>query len=145
MIDLIGNVYLRGEIKTLDIKLKTDNSTIGRADLNAHVYSFESAVGFGTAYKSSIQFWHEALGHSSPRSWSHASNIFIDSNLHPNSPHNFFCHSCAKFNSQHSKPHPVAPISKEPFDLVYVNLAGPFSVQSLSGLHYNMPMLNDYT
>jgi len=128
MIDLIGNSYLHGENKTLDIKLKTDNSTIVRADLNAHVYSFESAVGFGTAYKSSIQFWHEALGHSSPRSWSHASNIFIDGNLLPKPPHNFFCNACTKFNSQHSKPFPIAHISKEPFDLVHVDLAGPFLV-----------------
>ena len=56
MIDLIGNAYLRGENKTLDIKLNTDNSTIVQAELGAHVYSFKSAVGFGTAYKSSVQF-----------------------------------------------------------------------------------------
>ena len=68
MIDLIGNAYLCGENKTLDIQLKTDNSTIVRAELGIHVYSFESAMGFGTAYKSSVQFWHEALRHSSPRS-----------------------------------------------------------------------------
>ena len=68
MINLIGNAYLCGENKTLDIKLKTDNATIVRADLSIHVYSFESTISFGTAYKSSVQFWYEALGHSSPRS-----------------------------------------------------------------------------
>ena len=68
MIDLIGNAYLYEENKTLDIKLKTDNSTIVQVELGTHVYSFESAVGFGTAYKPSVQFWHEALGYSSPRS-----------------------------------------------------------------------------
>ena len=133
------------ENKTLNIKLKTDNSTIVQAELGVHVYSFESTVGFRTAYKSSVQFWYEALGHSSPRSWSHASNIFVDSNLLPKPPHNFFCHTCAKFNSQHSKPLPVAYTSKEPFDLVHVDLASPFSVQSLESSRYTMPMLDNYT
>jgi len=68
MIDLIGNAYLYGENKTLDIKLKTVDSTIVQADFGAHINSFESAVGFRTAYKSSVQFWHKALGHTSPRS-----------------------------------------------------------------------------
>ena len=50
MIDLIGNVYLHRENKTLAIKLKTDNSTIVQAELGAYVYSFESTFGFGTTY-----------------------------------------------------------------------------------------------
>ena len=133
MIDLIGNAYLRRENKTLDIKLKTNNSTIVQAELGVHVYSFESTIGFESAYKFFVQFWHEALGHSSPRSWSHASNIFVDSNLLPKPPYDFFCHACTKFNSQHSKPLPIAHTSKQPFDLVYVDLAGSFSVQSLGG------------
>ena len=68
MIDLIGNAYVHRENKTLDIKLKTDNSTIVQADLGVHIYSFESAISFGTAYKSSVQIWQEALGHLLPRS-----------------------------------------------------------------------------
>ena len=56
MIDLIGNVYIHGENKTLDIKLKTDNSTIVQANTGIYVYLFESAISFITAYKSSIQF-----------------------------------------------------------------------------------------
>ena len=133
MINLIGNAYVHRENKTLDIKLKTDNSTIVRADLSIYINSFKSAIGFGTAYKSFVQFWHKALGHSSPRSWSHASNIFVDSNLLPKPPHNFFCHACAKFNSQYFKPLPVTHISKEPFNFVHVDLAGPFLVQSVGG------------
>jgi len=54
MINLIKNVYLYIENKTLDIKLKTDNSTIVRADLSMYIYSFESAVDFRSAYKSSV-------------------------------------------------------------------------------------------
>ena len=68
MINLIGNAYLHRENKTLNIKLKIDNFTIVRADLGIHIYSFKSAVGFRTSYKSSIQFWYEALRYSSPRS-----------------------------------------------------------------------------
>ena len=50
MIDLIGNANLCRENKTLDIKLKTDDSTIVWAELRAYVYSFDSAIGFGTTY-----------------------------------------------------------------------------------------------
>jgi len=128
MIDLIENIYLYGENKTLDIKLKTDNSTIVWADLSVYVYSFESVVGFGTTYKSSIQFWYEAPGHSLPRSLLHISNIFVDGNLLPKLLHNFFYYTHAKFNSQHSKPLLVVHISKELFDLVNIDLAGPFLV-----------------
>ena len=46
MINRIGNTYLYRENKTLNIKLKTDNSIIVQADLSIYIYSFESAVGF---------------------------------------------------------------------------------------------------
>ena len=50
-----------------------------------------------------------------------------------------------KFNSQHSNPLPITRILKEPYDLVYVNLAGPFLLQSLSVSYYTMPILDDCT
>ena len=56
IIDLIENIYLYRENKTLNIQLKTENSTIIRGDFSTHIYSFESDVSFGTTYESSVQF-----------------------------------------------------------------------------------------
>ena len=52
----------------------------------------------------SVQFWYEALGHSSPKTWAHATDRYPDGNLIPPRPHKFFCDTCAQSNARNVAP-----------------------------------------
>ena len=54
----------------------------------------------GQAYMFTVQWWHEALGHTSPQTWISASERYSDGSLIPKRPPHFFCDACALFNSK---------------------------------------------
>ena len=100
---------------------------------------------YGQAYISTIQWWHEALGHTSPQTWTTASERYSDGSLIPKRPSHFFCDACAFFNSKQITPHLTEHRAKDPYDLIHMDLAGPFSTQSLGKKLYHLPIIDDCT
>ena len=94
-IDEKGKYYLHGENGTLDVTRKTDNKVVLRSTSTTSLYYFQSITQPGEVYISAVQFWHEALGHSSPQMWSNASSTFADGKILPHRPSHFFCQLCA--------------------------------------------------
>lgn len=100
----------------------------------------------GSAHLSSVQFWHEALGHASPQTWNTAAERYTDGDLLPKRPSTFICEPCIKANLKYSHPTSLdPPRSSEPFDLIHCDLAGPFSVHSIGGSLYYISFIDDAT
>ena len=110
-----------------------------------NLYELPALVNRSKAYSSAVQFWYEALGHSSPQTWSHAVDRYPDGNLIPPRPSKFFCDTCAQSNARNVAPAPTNQRSSVAFDLVHSDLAGPFSVQSIGGSLYYMTIIDDAT
>src|SRR5258706_5335584 len=144
-LDLLSEFYLLGQDGTLEVKFKKDHSTILRSTLGVHVYTLESRISKGQVYVSAVQFWHEALGHSSPRSWTKSLELYSDSHILPKSSSNFYCHKCATMNMKRHVPSSVNSLSKYPYDLVYADLSGPISPQSIGSALYTLALLDDCT
>jgi hypothetical protein len=106
---------------------------------------FDVSTILGHTYISSVQFWHEVLGHSSPQQWIHAQKIYNDGNFLPKRPSNFHCSTCALFNSKHQTPSAKSTRSKKVYDKIHTDLAGPFSVQSLGKHVYYMTLIDDHS
>ena len=114
----------------------TANAVIGTNGTNA----------VNTTALSSVQFWHEALGHSSVNTWKDTSDRYVDGKLIPSRPSKFFCETCARSNAKNINPAPVhEKTSSEPYDLVHTDLAGPFLVQSLGGANFYMTLIDDHS
>src|SRR5258705_6190133 len=144
-LDLLGEFYLLGQDGTLEVKLKKDHSTILRSTFGVHVYTLEFQISKGQVYVSAVQFWHEAIGHSSPKSWTKSSELYSDLHILPKSSSNFYCHKCATMNMKCHVPSSVNSLSKYPYDLVYADLSGPISPQSIGGALYTLALLDDCT
>jgi hypothetical protein len=144
-IDQKGKFYLYGEKGTLDVRRKTDNTTILHSTSSTSLYTFQSVTQHGEVYLSAVQFWHEALGHSSPQIWSNASLIFADGKILPHRPSQFFCQLCTQYNSKHTNPAPLKHTATAPYDLIHTDLAGPFHTTSMGGARYHMPIIDDYS
>jgi hypothetical protein len=90
-IDSKGTAYLNSSSGVSEIRMKNNHQTVLRAHLKDGIYHLDVSTILGHAYISSVQFWHEALGHSSPQQWIHAQKIYNDGNLLPKRPSNFHC------------------------------------------------------
>ena len=96
---------------------------------------------------SEVQYWHEALGHSSPQTWNSSLKRYQDGQLIPKRPPIFHCESCMKANSRNMAPPTINADRRkpEPFDLIHCDLAGPYPVQSLGGALYDLIIVDDCT
>jgi hypothetical protein len=142
--------YLYGEDNRLEVRMKSDNKVIIRASHlgSSSIYSFTASAVHGSAYISTVQFWHEAFGHTTPRVWSNP-EMFKDGSVLPKRPESFHCDSCLLYNSTRSVPTSLPAESRsnitEPYDLIHTDLHFPSSTQSLGKATCVMPIVDDYT
>src|SRR6185503_18954422 len=134
-IDQKGKYYLYGENGTLDVKSKSNDKIVLRSTSTISLYYFQLVTQPSEVYISAVQFWHEALGHSSPQIWSNASSTFADGKLLPHCPSHFFCQRCAQYNSKHTNPAPIKHTATAPYDLIHTDLCS-FPTPSLGGALY---------
>ena len=121
-----------GEDGIITVQRKSDHSPVFIAELIHACYQVLPLARHNKIYTAATDFWHQALGHSSTRFWSTATDIYADGSILPKRPSEFSCPACAKYNSKHSVPLPVSnPQSKNPFDLIHSDLLVPLSVESL--------------
>jgi hypothetical protein len=71
-IDTKGTAYLHSTNGVSNIRMKNNDQTVLRALLKDGIYHLDVSTIYGKAYVSTVQFWHEALGHSSPSQWTNA-------------------------------------------------------------------------
>ena len=75
-----------------------------------------------------------------------ATDINADGSILPKRTSAFFCHACAKYNSKHGVPTPVANAqSKNPLDEIHSDLLVPPSVESLGRRKYMQTFVEDKT
>jgi len=135
---------LTGEDDWISVYLKNGKRLFSVRSVGPNLYELPALVKRGKAYLSTVQFWHEALGHSSPQTWSHAVDRYPDGNLIPPHPSKFFCPTCAQSNARNITPAPTNnQQSSVCYDLVHTDLAGPFTVQSIGGSLYYMTIIDD--
>ena len=97
-------------------------------------------------YTAATDFWDQALGHSSTRFCSTATDIYTDGSILRKRTSEFFCPVCAKYNSKHSVPPPVSnQQSKNPFDLIHSDLLVPLSVECLGRRTYILTFVEEKT
>jgi hypothetical protein len=82
-IDSKKTTYLNSSSSVSEICMKNNNQTVLRAHLKDGIYHLDVSTILGHAYISSVQFWHEALGHSSPQQWIDTQKNYHDGNLLP--------------------------------------------------------------
>ena len=136
---------MTGEDDWIKITLKNGNPLFSACIIGSGLYELPVLVKCRQAYLSVTQFWYEALGQSSLQTWTHAVERYSDGKLLPPHPSKFFCEQCVQCNAKNIAPTPTNQLSSIPFDLVHTDLAGPFSVQSLGGVHYYMTVIDDCT
>jgi len=136
---IAGKCRMVGGDDWILVNLKNGTRLFSARSIGTNLYELPTLVNRGKAYSSTVQFWHEALAHSSPQTWSHAVR-YPDGNLIPPRPSKFFCDTCAQSNARNVAPAPNDQRSSVAFDLVHSDLAGPF----FGTIHRRLPLLYDY-
>ena len=145
-IDMLGHFRMVVEDGIITVERKCDHSPLFIPKIIHRCYQVLPLVRHNKIHTAATDFWHPALGHSSTRFWSNATDIYADGSILPKRPSEFFCPACAKCNSNHSVPLSVSsPQSKNPFDLIHSDLLRPFSVESLRGCTYMRSYVEDKT
>jgi hypothetical protein len=85
-IDAKRTAYQHSTNGMSDIRMKNNNQTFLRALLKDGIYHLDISTIYGKVYVSTVQFWHEALDHSSPSQWTNARAIYQDGTLLPKRP-----------------------------------------------------------
>ena len=98
--DEMGLFSLFGKNGKLEVRKNEDDSVVMLASLEHGAYQVLPIVQHGQIYITGTDFWHQALGHSSTRYWSHAKDIYADGDILPKRPAYFWCPQCATFNSK---------------------------------------------
>ena len=90
---------------------------------------------------SSTELWHSRLGHISHSRLSFISKNFLKFSIQSNNPFPIF-----PLAKQHRLPFGTSEISsKKPFDLIHYDIWGRYKYSSLSGTHYFLTIVDDYT
>jgi len=145
-IDVLGHFRMVGEDGVISVIKKAHNCVVISASLEHVSYQVYPIVRQGTIYMAATEFWHQALGHSSPRFWSDAKDIYADGSILPKRPAHYFCSSFAKYNSKQIVPSSVEyPKVTKPFDLVHTDLIGPFKVESMGKRKYMQTFVEHIT
>jgi hypothetical protein len=76
IIDAKRTTYLHSTNSVSDIRMKNNNQIVLRGLLKDGIYHLDISMIYGKVYGSTIQFWHEALGNSSPLQWTNAGAIY---------------------------------------------------------------------
>ena len=78
---------MEAEDEWIRITLKNGNHLFTARAIGPNLYELPVQVKRAQALSSTaVHFWHEALGHSSPQTWTHASDRYPDSHLIPPRP-----------------------------------------------------------
>ena len=119
-IDILGSFRMVGEDGIITVQRKSDHSPVFIAELMHGCYQVLPLARHNKIYTAATDFWQQALGHSSTRFCSTATDIYADGSILRKRPSEFFCPACAKYNSKHSLPPPVSnPQSNNPFDAIH--------------------------
>ena len=96
---------MEAEDEWIRITLKNGNHLFTAHAIGPNLYELPVQVKRAQALSSTaVQFWHEALGHSSPQTWTHTTNRYPDGHLIPPRPQHFFCQTCARSNARNVAP-----------------------------------------
>lgn len=87
-----------------------------------------------------MNLWHSRLGHPSSEVMKHVVPLSVNENFE-----NYLCDTCSRAK-QHRIPFPLSDTrSKNPFDLVHLDLWGPYREKSLPGAQYMLRAVDDHT
>jgi len=96
---------MEAEDEWIRITLKNGNHLFTARAIGPNLYELPVQVKRAQALSSTaVQFWHEALGHSSPQTWTHATDRYPHGHLIPPRPQHFFCHTCTRSNARNVAP-----------------------------------------
>ena len=114
---MLGRFRMLGEDSINTVQRKSDHFPVFLVELMHECYQVLPLARQNEIYTAATDFWHRALGHSSTRFCSPATDIYADGSIAPNRSSEFFCPACAKYNSKHCVPVAVSnPQSKNTFD-----------------------------
>jgi hypothetical protein len=88
-------------------------------------------------------FWHAVLGH--PFKANVNRKLCKDGYLFPDCPSNFTYNPCALSKSKHKVPKPVESKSIEVFELIHIDVCGPFQYESYGGSKYCLTVIGDFS
>ncbi|CAA7046908.1 unnamed protein product [Microthlaspi erraticum] len=118
--------------------------TIGRGNLINNLYILQAPAISSNLCGSLLDdglLWHQRLGHPFPAKLQHLSGIL---HLHKAassvSPH---CSICPLAKQKRLSFPSNSRLSKAPFDLVHLDVWGPFSVESIEGYKYFLTIVDD--
>ncbi|KAI0998763.1 hypothetical protein K3495_g9431 [Podosphaera aphanis] len=86
---------------------------------------------------------HECFGHPGESVMSNLRQKYPDQI--PNKPQEFHCPACALSKSTHKSEHSKQRKSSKPFQIIYSDLSGKFSVDSLGKKGYYITFIDDYS
>jgi hypothetical protein len=90
---------------------------------------------------SSTDLWHNRLGHTSP-SWLHfIAKFFLKISIQSNT----ICSICPLAKQSHLPFNPSVISSTKPFAMIHYDIWGPYRHPSLSGAHYFLTVVDDFT
>ena len=145
-IDILCCFRMVHEDGFITVQRKSDHSPVFIAELMHGCYQVLPLARHNKIYTAATDFWQQALGYSSTRFCSTATDIYAYGSILPKRPSAFFCPACAKYNSKHSVPPPVSNAqSKNPWDLIQSDLLVPLSVESLGRRKYMLMFGEDKT
>ncbi|KAL0427620.1 UNVERIFIED_CONTAM: hypothetical protein Slati_2936800 [Sesamum latifolium] len=126
---VVGNLFRRLYVYKRDHETLTDSSTV----------LFQN-VTCSTSVPCSSSKWHNRLGHASAQAIKHILNIDCDE-FNTDAP----CDVCHRAK-QSRLPFSISPSqSTEIFDLVHMDLWGPYKANSMSGCAYVLTLVDDHS
>ncbi|XP_019085460.1 PREDICTED: uncharacterized protein LOC109126393 [Camelina sativa] len=119
---------------------------IGRGYLfhNLYIYGRDhqlSASHFSGSLKVDGALWHQRLGHPSSDKLKHVPSISSLSTLSSESP----CSICHLAKQKRLPFESSGHRSSAPFDLIHLDIWGPFAVESIDGFKYFLTIVDDYS
>ena len=86
---------------------------------------------------------HQCFGHPGDSAMQHLRQRY--NKLIPHKPEKFHCPSCILSKSVHHTEKSTHKRTSKPFELIYSDLSGKFSVDSLGGKRYYITFIDDYS
>ena len=139
-IALKETTYVYGKSNWIEVRSEKDDSILLRTQLENGLFRLQLSAGY--TKKATLMYWHRALGHTNPRSWSNT-EVFADGKIIPKVNSSFFCSTCALSNSTSTPYSSAAPQSELPDQLIHSDLASPSPVQSLGKAKHYVTFVDD--
>ena len=93
---MVGHLRMVGEDGIITVQRKSDHSPVFIAEVMHGCYQVLPRARHNKIYTAATDFWQQALGHSSTRFCSTATDIYTDGSMLHKRPSEFFRAACAK-------------------------------------------------